>query len=906
VSPILKTKFNSIAGLLICFLASCHPTVSGDVTETKLSSVVVPQDDEPSDLFEGQEWEQWLGAPIQTNVTFYLPKSKKCDSTGIVLAPLVLLIHGFMGDHHSHSELARWLAAAGFVVVVPQLGSSLWPTPLDETVAQNVRDFLQNTHWNDWPLPEETKRNLQLNSQPLAMVGYSAGGLVAIHLASQESSLPPAALVLLDPVPTSDKPESLRDITSALFRIEAPLLTMQAEVKNACNRQGIWSAMVRSMDNVKATTTIVLKSLTHCDLLYPAQSSCVAACGPYVDDDRRRQRHEPVLRYTLAWLSTHMSGASARLREWSHHILQEASMDPVVVMPPHLTIHFRPHHHAPRSIGRATPPRKRNANRYGYRKRIVNAIERDTKHVVTTLQQLGRQTESLAAGAKHQVMGKLLHVIQTTAGGFSFEGPDGATFHITKKCLLVVEANDVLQPMHAHTRLFVIRSRTNQQNLFHEKAVANANDSTNGEGVSGGHHGQRKTTAQRRQSITDFFTRGFKRWVKGHGSVPFLYPHTPNHGTTMPMTKRVFNFNPGPGALPLPALEQAQKDILDVDGTGMSILEHSHRGRCYERIHNEAIELLTELLAIPSSHQVLFLQGGARQQFAMVPMNFLHPGQTADYLVTGLWGEGAVKEAGYVGQARVAATSAHEGTYQRVVRPDEYTVSPDAAYVHYTTNETVHGVQFHQPVNSGNVPLVADISSDFLSRPLALQPYSLVYAGAQKNAGPSGVTIVIVQKDWLEKGRNDIPAIFRYSVHAGSNSLYNTAPTFAIYMVRNVLRWLKAEGGLTHRAEENRSKAAMIYDLLDRHADFYQAPVERESRSWMNIVFRLPNETLETQFLEAASARNMVGLKGHRAVGGIRASIYNAVSREAVTALAALLEEFAQRPRLPHSEIGRL
>ena len=360
------------------------------------------------------------------------------------------------------------------------------------------------------------------------------------------------------------------------------------------------------------------------------------------------------------------------------------------------------------------------------------------------------------------------------------------------------------------------------------------------------------------------------------------------------MTQRVLNFNPGPGALPLPALEQAQGELLDFQGTGMSILEHSHRSPAYEAVHNEAIALLTDLLAIPDSHQVLFLQGGARHQFAMVPLNFLPPGRTADYLVTGLWGEGAVEEATLVGTTRVAATTAEPGgAYRRVVRAGEATLSPDAAYVHYTTNETVHGVQFHHVPDVGATPLVADVSSDFLSRPLDVARYALTYAGAQKNAGPSGVTIVLVRKDWLAQGRTDVPKILRYATHAASNSLYNTAPTFSIYLVRNVLRWLQAKGGVTVMERENRQKAALIYEVLDRHADFFQAPVEKDSRSWMNIVFRLPSAELEKKFLDAAKAQQMVGLKGHRAVGGIRASLYNAVGLDAATALAELLETFA-------------
>jgi phosphoserine aminotransferase len=361
------------------------------------------------------------------------------------------------------------------------------------------------------------------------------------------------------------------------------------------------------------------------------------------------------------------------------------------------------------------------------------------------------------------------------------------------------------------------------------------------------------------------------------------------------MTLRVHNFGPGPAALPLAALQHAQQEFLDFQGSGMSILEHSHRGKAYEAVHEEAISLLSDLLNLPSNYRVLLLQGGARQQFAMVPMNLLPTGKRADYLVTGVWGEGAVEEAQVLGEVRVAATSLEDGTYRRVPLAEELPSFSDAAYVHYTTNETVHGVQFSYVPDTGSVPLIADVSSDFLSRPMDVSRYGLLYAGAQKNAGPSGVTVVIVRDDLLEQGRKDIPKIFRYSVHAANNSLYNTAPTFSIYMVRNVLLWLKERGGLAVLGEENQRKAQLIYDILDRVPHVYRAPIEKDSRSIMNVVFHLPSEALEKQFLEGAKSRQLVGLKGHRVVGGIRASLYNAVPAESVAALAEYMEEFAQK-----------
>ena len=358
---------------------------------------------------------------------------------------------------------------------------------------------------------------------------------------------------------------------------------------------------------------------------------------------------------------------------------------------------------------------------------------------------------------------------------------------------------------------------------------------------------------------------------------------------------RAINFSAGPAGLPLPALERARDELLDYAGSGMSIMEQSHRGKVYEAVHHEAQALLRELLGVPETHQVLFLQGGARQHFAQVPMNFLPPGGSADYLLTDTWSEGALEEARCYGSPRVAASTAGpDGRYTRVPRQDELQLDPKAAYVHLTSNNTLFGSQFHTFPDVGSVPLVADMSSDFLWRPTDVGRFALIYAGAQKNVGPSGLVIVLAHRDFLARGRKDIPQIFQYGVHAASDSLFNTPPTFAIYLCRNVLAWAKEVGGLAQLERWNREKAALLYGALDRLSGFYRAPVERESRSVMNVVFRLPTEALEATFVAEAQKAGMVGLKGHRSTGGIRASLYNAVSVQDVRTLVDFMEAFAR------------
>jgi phosphoserine aminotransferase len=357
---------------------------------------------------------------------------------------------------------------------------------------------------------------------------------------------------------------------------------------------------------------------------------------------------------------------------------------------------------------------------------------------------------------------------------------------------------------------------------------------------------------------------------------------------------RVYNFNPGPAALPLAALERARDELVDFRGSGMSIIEHSHRGKEYEAVHDEAIGLVRELLSVSDDYHVLFLQGGASQQFAVVPMNLLPADKSADYILTGGWSEKALEEAKIVGKTRVAASTAVSGKYTRIPKESELELDPKAAYVHLTSNNTLFGTQWFDFPNTGSVPLVADMSSDFMWRKFDVNKFALIYAGAQKNVGPSGIVIVLARKDIVEGGRKDIPKIFRYKTHAENRSLYNTPPTFSIYLVRNVLAWIKEQGGLAGIEKTNREKGRILYDTIDQNADFFRAPVEKDSRSLMNVVFRLPTEALEEQFVSEAKKVKMVGLKGHRSVGGIRVSTYNAVSLEAVQTLTAFMKEFAK------------
>jgi len=352
---------------------------------------------------------------------------------------------------------------------------------------------------------------------------------------------------------------------------------------------------------------------------------------------------------------------------------------------------------------------------------------------------------------------------------------------------------------------------------------------------------------------------------------------------------RKFNFNPGPATLPLPVLEEAQRRLVD-HGEGLSIVEMSHRSSSFERILEDAKAALRRLLRIPDDYEILFLQGGASLQFAMVPLNL---GFGGAYVVTGSWSEKALEEARVVGEA-VEVWSDREGGFRRVPRPDEkFEVPAGAPYLHITTNNTIYGTQWHH-VPDSPVPLVADASSDILSRPLDVSKFGLLYAGAQKNAGPSGVTVVIGRRALLEgfSGAPTVPKILRYATHAKAKSLYNTANTFGIWLCKLVFEWIEREGGLEEMERRAKERAALLYDVIDRRSDVFLGHAQKESRSLMNVTFRLPTEEAEKRFLAEAEAAGCIGLKGHRSVGGIRASIYNAMPLEGVQALARLMEGF--------------
>lgn len=356
--------------------------------------------------------------------------------------------------------------------------------------------------------------------------------------------------------------------------------------------------------------------------------------------------------------------------------------------------------------------------------------------------------------------------------------------------------------------------------------------------------------------------------------------------------RRVYNFSAGPAMLPLWVLQQAREHLLSLPEAGMSILEISHRSRWFEEILEAAEANLRELLGIPPNYYVLFLQGGASLQFSMVPMNFLRGRGSADYIVTGSWGERAVAEARREGRVRIAWSGRDEG-YVRVPSPSEVAVDPSAAYVHFTSNETIHGVQFASEPEVGDVPLICDASSDFLSRPLRIERYALLYAGAQKNAGPAGLTIVIIRDDLLEVAARNLPSMLDYRVHANHRSVYNTPPVFAIYITKLVTNWLLKEiGGLEKMAALNREKARLLYDTIDQSDGFYRGHARPDSRSLMNVTWRLPTVALEKEFLRQAERRGLCELKGHRSVGGLRASLYNAMPVEGVRALCDFMKEF--------------
>jgi phosphoserine aminotransferase len=359
------------------------------------------------------------------------------------------------------------------------------------------------------------------------------------------------------------------------------------------------------------------------------------------------------------------------------------------------------------------------------------------------------------------------------------------------------------------------------------------------------------------------------------------------------MTERIYNFSSGPAVLPLPVLEQAQRDLIALPGVGMSVMEISHRSSTFEEIIAKAEADMRRLAGIPEGYRILFLQGGATLQFSMVPLNLLAGGRTADYVMTGTWADKAVKEARRVGSVHETGSTA--GTnFNRIPADAELELTPDAAYVHMTSNNTIEGTQWHRLPAVGDVPLVSDASSDIFSRPIDVSQYGLVYAGAQKNLGPSGVTVVIIRQDLLERSSKSLHTMLNYAVHAENGSLYNTPPVFGIYVLGLVLEWLLGQGGLPAIAAVNERKAGKLYAELDR-TGFWRPTAEKASRSLMNVTFRLASEDLEKAFIRESTAAGFDGLKGHRSVGGMRASIYNAFPEQGIDDLVAFMREFERR-----------
>jgi phosphoserine aminotransferase len=359
------------------------------------------------------------------------------------------------------------------------------------------------------------------------------------------------------------------------------------------------------------------------------------------------------------------------------------------------------------------------------------------------------------------------------------------------------------------------------------------------------------------------------------------------------MTERIFNFSAGPAVIPVSVLEQARDEMLSLPGVGMSVMEISHRSKTFDEIIAGAESGLRELLGVPKDYAVLFLQGGASLQFTMVPMNFLPLDGAADYIVTGSWGKKAVQEAQKFGGVDLAANMA-DGGFTRVPNQDELGLNPGAAYVHMTSNETIEGVEFKTEPDVGDVPLVADMSSNILSKPMPVDKYGLIYAGAQKNMGPSGVTLVIIREDLLPRVREGLGTMLDYRTHVKDKSLHNTPNTWGIYILNLVGKWLKGKGGLDGMRQENEAKAGLIYDAIDA-TDFYRGHADADSRSMMNVTFRLPSEDLEKKFANEATAQGLDGLKGHRSVGGIRASIYNAFPKAGCEALVQFMKEFEKK-----------
>ena len=357
---------------------------------------------------------------------------------------------------------------------------------------------------------------------------------------------------------------------------------------------------------------------------------------------------------------------------------------------------------------------------------------------------------------------------------------------------------------------------------------------------------------------------------------------------------RGWNFSAGPASLPDAVLRRAQEELLEWNGARASVMEVSHRGKAFEAMAMQAERDLRELLGIPENYKVLFLQGGATQHFAQIPMNFCSDGQRADYIVTGHWGEKAVKEAAAYSKPHIAASSA-DSNFTAIPPRDAWDLDPQSAYVHYTPNETIHGVEFHSIPDVGGVPLVADMSSDILSRPVDVSRFGLIYAGAQKNIGPSGLVVLIVRDDLLQRNPRPLPKIFRYAEHAAQNSMLNTPNTWGWYLAGLTFQWLKEQGGLAAMEKRNREKADLLYRAIDDSNGYYRNPVEPSARSRMNVPFTLHDPALDAVFLKESEAAGLLALKGHRSIGGMRASLYNAMPIDGVRALAEFMRDFAQR-----------
>ncbi|MFH0847010.1 MAG: 3-phosphoserine/phosphohydroxythreonine transaminase [Chloroflexota bacterium] len=357
------------------------------------------------------------------------------------------------------------------------------------------------------------------------------------------------------------------------------------------------------------------------------------------------------------------------------------------------------------------------------------------------------------------------------------------------------------------------------------------------------------------------------------------------------MVKRNVNFNPGPAALPLDVLKIMQEELVDYQGSGISILETSHRAKEFEAVNDQTIALVRELLGLTSDYHVLFMSGGASTQFALVPMNFIGDGHVAAYVDTGYFAAKALDECRIVAKAHLAFSSKGE-KYRRMPKMSEIKYPEDVDYLHICTNNTIEGTQYHEFPDTGNVPLVADMSSDIASRQLDFKKFSLFYASAQKNLGPAGVTLVVIRNDFLTKGNKGLPTMLSYKTHADSKSLYNTPPVFGVYIMKLVLEWIKSKGGLAGIEKINAAKKDLLYSAIDAAPDFYKGTAEKDSRSWMNITMRLPTEDLENKFIADAEKEGLLGIRGHRSVGGIRFSIYDAVSLEDIQKLVGFMGRF--------------